>query len=331
MQGWRRSMEDAHTTILDLLEDESETAPREERISFFGVYDGHGGKRVASYSGRNIHKIVASQASFKAKNYAQGLRDGFLATDRAILQDRSYRGEISGCTATVLLVTSSTVFVANAGDSRAVLGIKGRAKPLSDDHKPELDAEMERIVAAGGFVDVGRVNGILAVSRAIGDFQYKRNPKLPPERQIITAFPDVIQHDITADDEFLVLACDGIWDCVDSQAAVEFVRRGIAAYQPLENICEDLMNQCMSTGIEGIGYDNMTMMVVGLLQGKNEEEWYTMIAARVADGDGSCPPPEYAYKIHNGILFLWAPVITIAAMDFGLTKPGRGRMIILGW
>ena len=72
-----------------------------------------------------------------------------------------------------------------------------------------LLAEKARIVAAGGFVDFGRVNGNLALSRAIGDFEFKKNPELPPEHQIVTAFPDVSEHDIAANDEFLVLACDG--------------------------------------------------------------------------------------------------------------------------
>lgn len=296
MQGWRITMEDAHAAVLDLQEDESKTAPPEERVSFFGVYDGHGGERVASYSGKNVHKIVASQASFKAKNYAQALKDGFLATDRAILQDKHYKGELSGCTATVSLVTNSKIYVANAGDSRTVLGIKGRAKPLSRDHKPQNEGEKARIVAAGGFVDFGRVNGNLALSRAIGDFEFKKKAELPPEQQIVTAFPDVSEHDITPDDEFLVLACDGIWDCEPSQAVIEFVRRGVAAHQPLDKICENIMNKCVSNGADtgGVGCDNMTMIIVGLLHGKTQEEWYDLIAKRVADGDGPCAAPEYA-------------------------------------
>lgn len=69
--------------------------------------------------------------------------------------------------------------------------------------------EKNRITAAGGFVDFGRVNGNLALSRAIGDFEFKKSAELSPEAQIVTAYPDVEVHDITDDDEFLVLACDG--------------------------------------------------------------------------------------------------------------------------
>jgi serine/threonine protein phosphatase PrpC len=71
-------------------------------------------------------------------------------------------------------------------------------------------AERARITAAGGFVDFGRVNGNLALSRAIGDFEFKKTAELPPEQQIVTAYPDVTEHEITDDDEFLVIACDGM-------------------------------------------------------------------------------------------------------------------------
>lgn len=69
--------------------------------------------------------------------------------------------------------------------------------------------ERARISAAGGFVDFGRVNGNLALSRAIGDFEFKKSADLSPEQQIVTAYPDVTTHNISEDDEFLVIACDG--------------------------------------------------------------------------------------------------------------------------
>lgn len=69
--------------------------------------------------------------------------------------------------------------------------------------------EKARITAAGGFVDFGRVNGNLALSRALGDFEFKKSHQLAPEQQIVTAYPDVTIHDISEDDEFVVVACDG--------------------------------------------------------------------------------------------------------------------------
>lgn len=88
MQGWRISMEDADTTVLDLMPnptDHESQVHKNARMSFFGVYDGHGGEKVAAYCGANMHSIIARQESFKKGDYAQGLKDGFLAADRAML------------------------------------------------------------------------------------------------------------------------------------------------------------------------------------------------------------------------------------------------------
>ncbi|KAH6655577.1 phosphatase 2C-domain-containing protein [Truncatella angustata] len=297
MQGWRISMEDAHCTMLDLLKPDSDDAKSHpSRLSFFGVFDGHGGDKVAQYAGEHIDDILVKQDTFKAGNYEQALKDCFLATDRAILSDPKYEEEVSGCTACVGLITDDKIYIANAGDSRSVLGVKGRAKPLSFDHKPQNEGEKARITAAGGFVDFGRVNGNLALSRAIGDFEFKKSAELAPEQQIVTAYPDVVVHELSDDDEFLVIACDGIWDCQSSQAVVEFVRRGIAAKQELEKICENMMDNCLASNSEtgGVGCDNMTMIVIGLLRGKSKDAWYEEVANRVSKGDGPCAPPEYA-------------------------------------
>lgn len=87
----------------------------------------------------------------------------------------------------------------------------------------------------------------------------------------------------------------GIWDCQSSQAVVEFVRRGIAAKQDLDKICENMMDNCLASNSEtgGVGCDNMTMIVIGFLRGKTKEQWYEEVASRVAKGDGPCAPPEY--------------------------------------
>ena len=93
MQGWRISMEDAHAAVLDLQAEDADkgfvAASPEDRLSFFGVYDGHGGDKVALFAGENIHKILAKQEAFKRKDFEQALKDGFLATDRAILSGES--------------------------------------------------------------------------------------------------------------------------------------------------------------------------------------------------------------------------------------------------
>ncbi|KAK5138251.1 hypothetical protein LTR08_003312 [Meristemomyces frigidus] len=331
MQGWRISMEDSHATILDLqlLEDGEERKPASAdiRVSYFGVYDGHGGDKVALYTGEHLHNIIARQEAYKKKDFEQALKDGFLAIDRAILSDPRYEEEVSGCTATVGIITKDKVYVGNSGDSRTVLGIKGRAKPLSFDHKPQNEGEKARICAAGGFVDFGRVNGNLALSRAIGDFEFKKSADLPPEQQIVTALPDVTVHELGDDDEFIVFACDGIWDCQSSQAVVEFVRRGIAAKQALHVICENMMDNCLASNSEtgGVGCDNMTMTVVAILNGKTKEEWYNMIAERVANAEFRGPGRRRRFDD--------SPDYDDMDMDQRTRTLGRGsggRVIILG-
>lgn len=91
----------------------------------------------------------------------------------------------------------------------------------------------------------------------------------------------------------------GIWDCQSSQAVIEFVRRGIAARQELDKICENMMDNCLASNSEtgGVGCDNMTMIIVGFLKGRTKEEWYDEIARRVAAGDGPCAPPEYGKDV----------------------------------
>ena len=82
---------------------------------------------------------------------------------------------------------------------------------------------MERIRAAGCFVAEGRINGRLALSRALGDFEFKQNGDLPKNRQAVTAYPDVTVETITNDTQFVLLACDGVWDVVTSQEAITYL------------------------------------------------------------------------------------------------------------
>ncbi|XP_018364411.1 PREDICTED: probable protein phosphatase CG10417 [Trachymyrmex cornetzi] len=176
-------------------------------------------------------------------------------------------GADSGCTAVVAILKENELYVANAGDSRCVLCRDGQAIELSLDHKPEDAPEMERIVKAGGEVtNDGRVNGGLNLSRALGDHAYKQNMVLPPQEQMISALPD-IRH-ITIDpekDEFMILACDGIWNFMTSQNVVQFVRTRLSQnYENISKICEELFDHCLAPDTlgDGTGCDNMTAVIV---------------------------------------------------------------------
>ena len=178
--------------------------------------------------------------------------------------DRPWEGPQAGSTCVVAVVRGDKLVVANAGDSRAVLSRRGVAVEMSRDHKPMDDDERARILKAGGFVQEGRVNGSLALSRAIGDLEYKQGKGLAPQDQIVTAYPELMEQTLRDGDEFLVIACDGIWDVLSSQQCVDYVRARIDADVPISKICEDLADECMApdTKGSGIGCDNMSVVIV---------------------------------------------------------------------
>ncbi|KAG6525270.1 hypothetical protein ZIOFF_015224 [Zingiber officinale] len=173
-----------------------------------------------------------------------------------------FSGPTSGCTACVAIVRYNQLVVANAGDSRCVISRKGQAYNLSRDHKPELEVERERILRAGGFIHGGRINGSLNLARAIGDMEFKQNKFLPAEKQIVTANPDVNIVELCDDDDFIVVACDGIWDCMSSQQLVDFVHEHINKETSLSVVCEKVLDRCLAPTTLGEGCDNMTMILV---------------------------------------------------------------------
>ena len=115
-----------------------------------------------------------------------------------------------GCTANVILFDDmKRIYVANAGDSRCVMGRAGQAVPLSFDHKPENEEERRRIEKAGSTITEGRVDGNLNLSRSLGDLKYKQNKRLTPEEHPVTGNPDIYTYDLTPEDDFIIMGCDG--------------------------------------------------------------------------------------------------------------------------
>uniref|UniRef100_A0A8C8C5X5 Protein phosphatase 1G n=1 Tax=Oncorhynchus tshawytscha TaxID=74940 RepID=A0A8C8C5X5_ONCTS len=179
-------------------------------------------------------------------------------------------GADSGTTAVVALIRGKQLIVANAGDSRCVVSEKGKAIDMSYDHKPEDELELARIKNAGGKVTMdGRVNGGLNLSRAIGDHFYKRNKALGPEEQMISSMPDVKELTLNPEHDFMIIACDGIWNVMSSQEVVDFVSQRIKpkaddAARPLSSIVEELLDHCLApdTSGDGTGCDNMTCIII---------------------------------------------------------------------
>ncbi|XP_043916334.1 protein phosphatase 1G [Protopterus annectens] len=179
-------------------------------------------------------------------------------------------GSDSGTTAVVALLCGTHLIVANAGDSRCVVAGGGKAVNMYA-HKPEDEMELNRTKNAGGKVTMdGRVNGGLNLSRAIGDHFYKRNKNLPPEEQMISALPDVKVLALKPEHEFMVIACDGIWNVMTSQEVIDFVQERInkedenGELRSLTSIVEELLDQCLApdTSGDGTGCDNMTCIIV---------------------------------------------------------------------
>lgn len=187
----------------------------------------------------------------------------------------------SGTTACVAVLREGVISVANVGDSRCVVCTGGSTKDLSVDHKPESDLERTRIEKAGGTVSKdGRVNGGLNLARALGDHQYKANQDIKPEEQMISPMPDIVHHTIDKKDEFMIVACDGIWNALSSEEAVAFVKQHLEEAKQggttisLSGISSKLMEKCLAPDTEGdgTGCDNMTCIIVLLNQDVALEE-----------------------------------------------------------
>ncbi|TPP46279.1 Protein phosphatase 2C family protein [Leishmania donovani] len=297
VQGMRPTMEDAHFAELNA------THVRGQPVSLLAVLDGHCGRRVADLGAKWLPHYVLHHAAL-GENNALALVESILQTDREIfhtLQAKSHRhhqqragngsgrrrrdvdeevldemtsGTNGGSTLIAAAVCGRMLYVACLGDARAVLYDGHTTIAMSEDHKPGNTDESRRIAKCGGFVQFGRVCGILAVSRALGDFEFKFQPSPSPdaagEEKLSTNFPfgalrdndssgsaapspshnrrfisnrdlmvsniaDVRQLHLTDASAFLLLACDGLWDVLSNEEATEFVR-DFLCYTP--DVCD---------------------------------------------------------------------------------------------
>lgn len=177
-----------------------------------------------------------------------------------------------GSTACVVLVTATDIYCANAGDSRAIIAQGTSTFDLSDDHKPDNEDEQLRIVAAGFDVADGRISGKLSLSRAIGDLSYKQNKELPVEKQAMTCVPDVSKRARSAEDSFVLVACDGVWDVLTSAEGNQYVTELIAERQndtapgkALEDLFDGIISEDIDDQSDNVGgYDNMSAILIEL-------------------------------------------------------------------
>mmetsp|Transcript_37125 Transcript_37125/g.93186 ORF Transcript_37125/g.93186 Transcript_37125/m.93186 type:complete len:788 (+) Transcript_37125:819-3182(+) len=219
MIGKRPTMEDAFSIVGDFGED----------MEFWGMYDGHAGRNAASFAAEHHPPVLKAlleegDAASSSEGVLKAIDESYFKVN-ALLKEKLTDGDPSlkhaGSTAVAVLRVGKKLYVSNAGDSRAVLCRAGQALRISLDHKPTDPEEEDRIREQGGYVMVdspggsGRVNGGLAVSRSIGDFYM---------HPYVTEKPYLREVELTDEDEFLILACDGVWDEVWDDTAVECVR-----------------------------------------------------------------------------------------------------------
>lgn len=148
--------------------------------------------------------------------------------------------------------------IANIGDSRALLGRAGATIALTEDHKPTNIEEKSRIEAAGGFVQAARVDGQLALSRAMGDSQYKGNKDIPDDQQKVIAVPDVTNETFGPND-FLLVCCDGIFESFTNEETVNFVA------EQLKTNSDDpamIMALLLDAVLHAGSKDNMTAVLI---------------------------------------------------------------------
>ncbi|KAM3321421.1 putative protein phosphatase 2C 27 [Capsicum chacoense] len=255
--GGRRDMEDTHICIADMAKNFGHSIRGEEAISFYGVFDGHGGKGAALFVRDCLPRIIVEDADFPLK-LEKVVTKSFLETDAAFAKSCSLDAALSsGTTALTAMIFGRSLLVANAGDCRAVLSRGGLAMEMSKDHRPCCVNERTRVESLGGFVDDGYLNGQLGVTRALGDWHIK-GLKEVEKGGPLSAEPELKLFTLTKEDEFLIIGSDGIWDVFRNQNAVDFARRRLQEHNNVKLCCKEIVEEAKKRG----AIDNLTVVVV---------------------------------------------------------------------
>lgn len=238
-----------------------------ETDTFFGVYDGHAGYDVSEYLVKNLHCMVAEHLTSE-KNIelaVEALQGCYSMADEFIEKNNIF----GGSTAVTALVLDSTLYIANTGDSRAVIYKDNGEIWSTKDHKPNDDGpcpkigERDRIKREEGFVvncgrldfPVWRLGGCLTMSRAIGDYY---NVKGLPKPKGLIAVPDVDEFVLNSSHKFMILASDGVWDMLTHEKAVQLVINAFKAGQTAHQVARILIETACSFGSS----DDLTAIVV---------------------------------------------------------------------
>jgi len=175
-------------------------------------------------------------------------------------------GLVSNCTGTtanIIFIKKEHFYISNVGDSYSVLFRNGKATKLNTEHKTNVPGEYTRIINAGYKIINNRVDGKLNLTRAIGDFVFKNNHNLKPFDQAVIVYPEVKKYKITKDMEFIIMACDGVWDCVEPQEFCEFISQKLKENKSISKILGELFDQLIAkTNKTNMGTDNMSCILI---------------------------------------------------------------------
>ncbi|CAL9196483.1 unnamed protein product [Musa hybrid cultivar] len=186
-------------------------------LGLFAIFDGHMGDSVPSYLKSNLFNNILEEPLFW-KDPQSAIMNAYCSTNKSILENSKQLGPGGSTAVTAIVIDGKDLWIANIGDSRAVLCERGAANQLTVDHEPHV--ERSRIEKQGGFVttfpgDVPRVNGQLAVARAFGDQSLQAH---------LSSEPDVRRVPIDFTIEFVILASDGLWKVMKNQEAVDLIK-----------------------------------------------------------------------------------------------------------
>ncbi|KAF5451094.1 hypothetical protein F2P56_031392 [Juglans regia] len=241
-RGKRTTMEDFYDIKTSKID--------EQTVYLFGIFDGHGGSRAAEYLKEHLFDNLMKHPQFIIDTKS-AIRETYQQTDADFLDSERDTYRDDGSTASTAVLVGNHLYVANVGDSRAVISKAGKAIPLSEDHKPNRSDERKRIESAGGVVmwaGTWRVGGVLAMSRAFGNRMLK---------QFVVAEPEIQDQEIDKEFELLVLASDGLWDVVPNDDAVSLAR----TEEDPEAAARKLTEAAFTRG----SADNITCIVVKFL------------------------------------------------------------------
>ncbi|XP_044490482.1 probable protein phosphatase 2C 9 [Mangifera indica] len=204
-------------------------------LGLFAIYDGHLGDSVPAYLQKHLFPNIIKDDDF-LRDPRTSISRAYERTDQAILTHSPDLGRGGSTAVTAILINGQKLWVANVGDSRAVLSKRGQAIQMSIDHEP--NTERGSIEDRGGFVsnmpgDVARVNGQLAVSRAFGDKNLKSH---------LRCDPDIRDADIDSDTDLIILASDGLWKVMSNQEAVDIARKIKDPHRAAKQLVAEALN-----------------------------------------------------------------------------------------